>query len=287
MGCSSCTSTPINVFNPEINEFNEITEIETFEDKSFQSFNSDYQFKKDKNGIMLNYLSQYYLYPKKKEVLSKYSNQIIMITGKDINPFKLNENNNEIKKAISKSKEIITKFKDKIIPISPCINVNQHIFPDYHYTIELNSNSKKKKKIYFNKCFSLLFILFNQKSILKKIKEIKKYEENIKKSLKEEETFELILMVKEDKEELKKILISNNIKDFYILTKKEENFMKSFGLNDIQNSKCIFYDKTSEIGLILDDNIEYLNEEMIKYYFERNSEKKYNKYNNENKQNLK
>ena len=93
-------------------------------------------------------------------------------------------------------------------------------------------------------------------------------------------------MVKENEKELQNELILNNIKDFYILTDKEKNFMESFGLN-IKNSICIFYNQSSEISLILEENIEYLTEEMIDFYLKRNTERKYNNYNNNNKENLK
>ena len=102
-----------------------------------------------------------------------------------------------------------------------------------------------------------------------------------------QETFELILMVKENKKELHDYLISNNINDFYILTNKEKDIMEAFGLNDIESSKCIFYNKSSEISLILEDNIEYLKKEMIVYYLKRNSEQIYNKYNNKDKESFK
>lgn len=114
------------------------------------------------------------------------------------------------------------------------------------------------------------------------------YEEEIKKNFKEKkETFELILMVKENKKELHDYLKLNNINNFYILTNKEKDIMEAFGLNDIQNSKCIFYNKSSEISLILEDNIEYLSKKMIDYYLGYSSKQKYNKYNNTNKENFK
>ena len=289
MGCANCTSIPLQkpiIDNPE---FTEISKIET---ELFKSFGIEQQNENDFEGVRLNYLSKYYLYPKKDEMTTKYSNQIIMITGKDINPLKLKENNNSVvQNSISSSKEIITKYENKIIPISSHLNLNQHIFPEYNFTLKLNSNSNEEKTIDFNKCYSLIFILFNQKqnAIIKKIIEIKEYEEEIKKKFikEKQETFELILMVKENKKELHDYLISNNINDFYILTNKEKDIMEAFGLNDVESSKCIFYNKSSEISLILEDNIEYLTKEMIEYYLKRNSEQKYNEYNNKNKENFK
>jgi len=275
MGCEEYCCTSIPPQKPSINnpEFTEISEIET---ELFKSFDIEHQDenKKDFEGFRLNYLSKYYLYATKDEISTKYSNQIIMITGKDINPLKLKENNNlDIQKAVSNSKEIITKYENKIIPISPHLNLMQHIFPEYNFTLKLNSNSNKEKIIDFNKCFSLLFFFFNQKqkTLINKIKEIKDYEEEIKKMCKKKkkETFELILMVKENKKELHDYLKSNNINDFYILTNKEKDIMEAFGLNDIESSKCVFYNKSSEISLILEDNIEYLNKDMIEYYFKK------------------
>jgi hypothetical protein len=93
-------------------------------------------------------------------------------------------------------------------------------------------------------------------------------------------------MVKENKKELHDYLISNNINDFYILTNKEKDVIEAFGLN-VESSKCIFYNKSSEISLILEDNIEYLTKGMIDYYLKRNSEQDYNKYNINNKENFK
>jgi len=293
MGCEEYCCTSIPPQKPSINnpEFTEISEIET---ELFKSFDIEHQDenKKDFEGFRLNYLSKYYLYATKDEISTKYSNQIIMITGKDINPLKLKENNNLAnQKDILKSKEIITKYENKIIPISSHLNLMQHIFPEYQYTFKLNSNSQKEKIIDFNKCYSLIFILFNQKqnALIKKIKEIKNYEEKIKEQFKEniQETFELILMVKENKKELHDYLISNNINDFYILTNKEKDIMEAFGLNDVKSSKCIFYNKSSEISLILEENIEYLTEEMIEYYLGYSSKQEYNNYNNKNKENFK
>ena len=97
-------------------------------------------------------------------------------------------------------------------------------------------------------------------------------------------------MVKENKKELHDYLKSNNINNFYILTNKEEEekkIMEAFGLNDVESYKCIFYSKSSDISLILEDNIEYLTEEMIEYYLKRNSEQEDNTYNNKNKENFK
>ena len=284
MGSSGSTSIPPHRIVEINKKFNLIREIELEENKFINSFNNENE--NDFEGINLNYFTQYYLYPTKEETKFKYFNQIIMITGRNINPFNLKEKNNniDIKNAISKSNEIITKYKDDIIPISSQINLNQCIFPNYYYAFYLNSNSYKNKIIDFKDCPPLIFILFNHKLIIEKIQEIKKYEKE--KSNKKEEKFGLILLVKEDKEELKNLLISNNINDFYILTKKDKDFMELFGLNDINNSKCIFFNENSQIGLILEDNIEYLTEEMIEYYLRRNSCKKYNEYNNDNKRHL-
>ena len=292
MGCSNPTPIIPNPFidNPE---FQKIDDIETELFKSFDIDNQD-ENKNDFEGIRLNYLSKYYLIPKKDELTTKYSNQIIMITGRDINPLNLKEKNNSaIQNAISKSKDIITKYENQIIPISFHLNLSQHIFPEYNYTLKLksNSNSNEERTIDFNKSYSLLFIFLNQEkdTIIKKIIEIKDYEKKIEKKFekKKEETFELILMVKENKKELHDYLKSNNINKFYILTNKEKNIMESFELNDFKSYKCIFYNKSSEISLILEDNIEYLTEEMIEYYLKRNSEQEYNKYNNKNKKNFK
>ena len=141
MGCAGCTS--ISPQKPFINnpEFTKISEIETELFKSFDIEHHD-ENKKDFKGFRLNYLSKYYLYPKKDGITTKYSNQIIMITGKDIDPLELKENNNlAIQKAISNSKEIITKYENKIIPISTHLNLMQHIFPEYKLILKLNSNS--------------------------------------------------------------------------------------------------------------------------------------------------
>ena len=132
MSCSGCTPIPSKPF---INnqEFELIREIELEENKLIKDFNNNYKYRKE---INLSYLSQYFLNPKRDKLESKYFNQIIMITGKDINPFELiNNNNDDINKDKSKSKEIITKYENKIIPISSHLNLNQHIFPDYYYTI--------------------------------------------------------------------------------------------------------------------------------------------------------
>ena len=117
MGCSYFTSIPPDIIKKINDKFNLIREIELEEDKFIKSFNSDYQNEynneNDFEGINLNYFTKYNLYPTKEETKFKYSNQIIMITGKNINPFNLKEkdNNTDIKNAISKSNEIIKNIK--------------------------------------------------------------------------------------------------------------------------------------------------------------------------------
>ena len=83
----------------------------------------------------------------------------------------------------------------------------------------------------------------------------------------------------EDINEQKKYFESVDItENCYILTKpKNSNFIKLFQLDCITQSKCIIVNRNSEISLILEDNIQFLTEEMINFYLKRRIKKYFTK----------
>ena len=284
----------------------ELTEKETLEQianeeiEIIKQFNSKY----DKNeGITLASLSQYFLHSNKENtnIISLSSNEKIIKCLKNINPFKENlDENNEISLLKSKLVKIETKHPKLIKPVSPLfhINLSQIIHGNYDFNFELkNVITNKYKKFEFNKIDRpILFIFFDILSLdaINKIKNFKEYEKKLDND--KNQRFLLIpimnIFVQEDEDisEQKKYIESVDItENCYILTKpKNSNFIKLFQLDCITQSKCIIINRNSEISLILEDNIQFLTEEMINFYLNtRNSEYTNDYFENENKEELK
>ena len=284
----------------------ELTEKETLEQianeeiEIIKQFNSKY----DKNeGITLASLSQYFLHSNKENtnIISLSSNEKIIKCLKNINPFKENlDENNEISLLKSKLVKIETKHPKLIKPVSPLfhINLSQIIHGNYDFNFELkNVITNKYKKFEFNKIDRpILFIFFDILSLdaINKIKNFKEYEKKLDND--KNQRFLLIPIMNifvqegEDISEQKKYIESVDItENCYILTKpKNSNFIKLFQLDCITQSKCIIINRNSEISLILEDNIQFLTEEMINFYLNtRNSEYTNDYFENENKEELK
>ena len=284
----------------------ELTEKETLEQianeeiEIINQFNSKYD---NNEGITLASLSQYFLHSNKENtnIISLSSNEKIIKCLKNINPFKENlDENNEISLLKSKLVKIETKHPKLIKPVSPLfhINLSQIIHGNYDFNFELkNVITNKYKKFEFNKIDRpILFIFFDILSLdaINKIKNFKEYEKKLDND--KNQSFLLIPIMNifvqegEDISEQKKYIESVDItENCYILTKpKNSNFIKLFQLDCITQSKCIIINRNSEISLILEDNIQFLTEEMINFYLNtRNSEYTNDYFENENKEELK
>ena len=155
--------------------------------------------------------------------------------------------------------------------MSPSLNLTQKIENDYHFTFKLKNVIKDKlDEFIFNKIgISLIIIHFNIKSdiTINKINEIIKFENELK--------FKLILIAKDNKDlNIKDYLKFHikEIKDCYTLSESNSKFIKLFGLEkDKYDVKCIIINENSKINLILENDIEFLNKELIEYYLKRES----------------
>jgi hypothetical protein len=240
--------------------------------------------KEKEEEIELKFLSQYYINPKKEKVDLSYSNQIIISFKEKINPFTDNiDEREDIKKIKKKVKQIKRKYSNnKQITIKPIsdklgIDLTQKIDKNYELSFEYK-NLENEDKIFslqnYNK--AILFVIFdiNASETIQKIKEIKKYKDEVNKDEDKEKHFDLILFVKENNELIKERINYHKLGVCYLCPINEPNFKKFFGNYEELDSKCIFLNKNMEISLILENDIEFLKKETIEYYLERNSENK-------------
>ena len=245
--------------------------------KDYNNINEEFSLKK---------WTQYNLYPRKEKTDSSNINQLLITYNKIINPFinnnedfnkKIKSEKKEIESKINELGEIYDKPKDNILLSNIShLNVTQVIENNYNFSFCLKSVKTDDIKIFnFNKYDrTLLFILFNLNSLgsINKIKEIKKYEIEVANN--DDKKFELIAMIRENSyQDIQEKLKLHDLNFcWFISEKKDSNFIKLFGFDEVINSRCVFINKNAEISLIFDDSIEYLTKEMIDFYLGRKSE---------------
>ena len=187
-------------------------------------------------------------------------------------------------------KDIEEKYKDKynIIPNSEIfhLNITQKISIDYNFKFTLkNIITNKSKTIKFNIYDKPLLFIFFQKNIISsidKIKEILNYENEVK--FIDDKKFKVIIMIKED--EVTNVigyLKYNDIDECFIIPDTNPVFMKLFGIDGKYDSKSVFINRTSEIGLILENDIDFLTKDAIEFYLNWNSKNNFNNFDNEQK----
>ena len=65
-------------------------------------------------------------------------------------------------------------------------------------------------------------------------------------------------------------LLNGEDKDYYVLIKNvNDHFTHLFELEKMKQSKCIFINRNSEISLIFDEKIEYLNYDIIDFFLNK------------------
>ena len=260
-----------------------ILEIEKEEMEICNLFNEKNKKTKEKEKeIELKSLSQYYINPKKEKVDFSYSNQIIVSFKEKINPFKDNiDGRKDIQKIKNKVKQIKDKYSDKSkITIKPIndklgLDLTQKIEKNYEFSFKYkNLENDKEETFSLQECNNALFIIFdiNVPEAIQKIKEIRKYNDEVNKDKDKEKHFDLILIAKEKDEYIKEKLNRHKLGVCYLCPNNDSNLMKFFGNYKEFDSKCIFINKNMEISLILENDIEFLSKETIEYYLERNSE---------------
>ena len=187
--------------------------------------------------------------------------------------------NNDVNILTNKLLKIEENYVNKIFPISNdyFLNTPQKIFAQYKFILKLKNIKDNSYKVfdYNNIDRPLLIIIFDISSneAIFKIKKIKEYETQLKDD--ENKNFLLIpiinIFINENDNiiNMKKIIESLDINDLdcYIMVNSiNNNLIKLFKLNEINQSKCIFINRNSEISFILKDKIEYLTNEMIDLY---------------------
>ena len=83
-------------------------------------------------------------------------------------------------------------------------------------------------------------------------------------------------------------IVNKDDLNYYVLLKNvNEHFTNIFELEKMKQSKCIFINRSSEISIILDDKVEYLNYEMIDFFLNvRNNEYSNDYFSLERKQDI-
>ena len=283
--------------DPEKNEMEEtkleIENIEEEENKIIQSFQNI-----EEKKINLEKFSQYSINPEKNKVNFSYSNQMIITFKKNVNPFKEKiEQMKEIIEIKSKVQNIQNKYKNEQIVIKPMnekfrLGVTQIIEHDYDFQFKLKNieNGKEKTFIFNDEKAPFLFIIFDIKSseTIEKIKEIKKYKEEVKDN--EDKKFIMILIIKDYNTSIKEKIKSNELDNCYCFLDSESesnNINLLLGSYEEFDSKCILIDRSSIISLILENDIDFLTKDTINYYLEYNTKKNFNCYGEDDKYSLK
>ena len=236
------------------------------------------------------------------------------------NVLKFLENINPFNEEIKKNKDINNLqnelyetelyYSNIIKTQSPNLQIKstQKIHNNYNLTLKLkNIKTNKCKSFDFNNLDKpLLIIFFNilSENALLKIKEFKTKE--IELFNQEDKNFILLPIINIFVDQYENVCNSKKYKyildivkenntningeedDYFFLIKNiNDHFTQLFQLGKMKQSKCIIINRNSEISLILDEKIEYLNFDIIDFFLNtRNSEYSKDYFSFENKQQI-
>ena len=229
----------------------------------------------------------------------------------NINPFNEEiKNNKDINNLQTELYETELYYANILKPKSPNLQIKstQKIHNNYNLTLKLkNIKTNQSKSFDFNNLDKPLLIIFfnilSEKALIKikefKIKEIELFNQDDKNFILLPiinifvDKYENVCNNKKYKQILEIIKANNtNINgednDYFVLIKNiNDHFTHLFELEKMKQSKCIIINRNSEISLILDEKIEYLNFDMIDFFLNtRNSEYSKDSFNFENKQDI-
>ena len=232
----------------------------------------------------------------------------------NINPFneeiKKNKDINNLQTELNETEMYYSNIIKSNSPKSQNLQIKstQKIHNNYNLTLKLKNLRTNQSKIFdFNNLDKpIVIIFFNilSEKALNKITEFKMKEiellnqedknfillpiinifveqfENVCNSKKYKRILEII---KENNENIKE-----DERDYFVLIKKvNDHFTQLFQLEKMKQSKCIIINRNSEISLILDEKIEFLNFEIIDFFLNtRNSEFSKDFFSFENKQHI-
>ena len=211
----------------------------------------------------------------------------------DMNPFneniKQNKDLNQLQNELYETELYYSKETKPNSDNNLKVKSTQKIHSKYNLSLRLkNTGTNQCETFNFNeldKPLLIIFFKFTEEKALNKIQEIKSKEIELENQEDKNFLFLPIINIFVDQYEsisLKKykhifdILKTVNKDDlnYYVLLKNvNEHFTNLFELKKMKQSKCIFINRSSEISIILDDKVEYLNYEMIDFFLNvRNNE---------------
>ena len=317
MGCgSSDTKSTSENIPPPRNDFIETKEEENIKKQVNQKQNDiieKYQKKKgNTKTVSLSNISSCFIKFWNTEKGPKYSiksrDENILKFLEDINPFNENiKNNKDLNKLQTElyetelyySKTSQNKPNNKLQ-----VKSTQKIHNKYNLNLKLkNLGTNQSETFDFNdldKPLLIIFFDFKEEKALNKILEFKKKEKELEEN--EEKNFLLLPIINifvdqyesvSSSKRLRKMFdllksLNEEDKDYYVLIKNvNDHFTHLFELEKMKQSKCIFINRNSEISLIFDEKIEYLNYEIIDFFLNtRNSEYSKDYFTAENKQDI-
>ena len=226
----------------------------------------------------------------------------------NINPFNEEiKKNKDINKLQTELYETELYYSNIVKPNTPNLQIKstQKIHNKYNLSLKLKNIKTNMSKVFdFNNLDKPLLIIFFDilsEKALNKIKEFKKKElELIDQQNKNFLLLPIVNIFVDQYENVcnnKKyktifdIVKENNISqddNYYVLIKNiNDHFSQLFQLDKMKQSKCVIINRNSEVSLILDEKIEYLNFDMIDFFLNtRNSEYSKDYFSFENKQQI-
>ncbi len=320
MGCSSSEIKTENNskpnIKPEIQEIDEIKEEEAVKTKINQKHNDLIEKYNRKKGhsktVSLSNISSCFIKYWNTEKGPKY-----LIKSKDENILKFLENMNPFNEEINKNKDInklqtelyetelyYSKLTEQKLNKKLQVKSSQKIHNNYNLSLKLKNLGSNQTEVFdFNNLDKPLLIIFfnmNEEKAINKIQEFKLKENELEEQ--EDKNFLLLPIINmfvdqyENVVALKKFRrimeifkeFNINDTDYYVLIKNvNEHFTHLFELEKMKQSKCIFINRNSEISLIFDEKIEYLNHDIIDFFLNtRNSEFSKDYFVPENKQDI-
>ena len=305
MGCgSSDTKSTSENIPPPRNDFIETKEEENIKKQVNQKQNDiieKYQKKKgNTKTVSLSNISSCFIKFWNTEKGPKFSiksrDENILKFLEDINPFneniKKNKDLNKLQTELYETELYYSKTSQNKPGNKLQVKSTQKIHNKYNLNLKLkNLGTNQSETFDFNdldKPLLIIFFDFKEEKALNKILEFKKkvllpiinifvdQYESVSSSKRLRKMFDLLKS------------LNGEDKDYYVLIKNvNDHFTHLFELEKMNQSKCIFINRNSEISLIFDEKIEYLNYEIIDFFLNtRNSEYSKDYFTAENKQDI-
>ena len=316
MGCSSSDVKTENTPPPQRNDFIETKEDENIKKQVNQKQNDiieKYQKKKgNTNKVSLSNISSCFIKFWNTENGPKYSikskDDNILKFLEDMNPFneniKQNKDINQLQNELYETELYYSKMTQPNADNNLKVKSTQKIHNKYNLSLKLkNLGTNQSETFNFNEMDKpLLIIFFNikEEKAINKIQEIKLKEIELEEE--EEKNFLLLPIINIFVDQYESVSSSKKYKqifdilksfnedndDYFVLIKNvNEHFTNLFGLEKMKQSKCIFINRNSEISIILDEKIEYLDYDMVDFFLNvRNNEYSSDYFTLENKQDI-